>query len=158
MRKNIESTLAIMAGIISAGLIYKLSSEKLKKEKELNRKNDQILKLYNQWMQLKQEGKTVAKYLKELGYNSIAIYGLHYLGQNLLEELNNSDIEVRYAIDRNAENIDTDISVYTMDDELLPVDAVIVTAFYFFDDIEEALSDKVSCEIISFEDILYEMY
>ena len=37
------------------------------------------------------------------------------------------------------------------------VDAVVVTAITFFDEIEERLSEKVDCPIISLEDILYEV-
>ena len=44
-----------------------------------------------------------------------------------------------------------------MEDELEPVDAVVVTAITFFNEIEQKLSKKLDCEIISLEDILYEV-
>ena len=44
-----------------------------------------------------------------------------------------------------------------MDDNLEDVDAIVVTAITFFDEIEEQLQSKVSCPIISLEDILYEV-
>ena len=44
-----------------------------------------------------------------------------------------------------------------MDDLLEEVDAVIVTAISFIDEIESTLSTKISCPIISLEDILYDM-
>ena len=38
-------------------------------------------------------------------YKEIAIYGMSYLGERLADELAGSDITVKYAIDRNADNI-----------------------------------------------------
>jgi hypothetical protein len=37
------------------------------------------------------------------------------------------------------------------------VDAIVVTAITFFDEIEEKLSEKIDCPIISLDDILYEV-
>ena len=37
------------------------------------------------------------------------------------------------------------------------VDAVIVTPIFFMDEIEEMLSGKMDCPIVSLEDILYEI-
>ena len=45
----------------------------------------------------------------------------------------------------------------SIDDDLEEVDAVVVTAITFFDEIEEKLSQKIDCPIISLEDILYEI-
>ena len=42
------------------------------------------------------------------------------------------------------------------EEELPEVDAVIVTAVYEYDEIEKMLADRVSCPVISLEEILYE--
>ena len=44
-----------------------------------------------------------------------------------------------------------------MDDLLGDVDAIVVTAVTFFDEIEAALSEKIDSPVISLEDILYEV-
>ena len=44
-----------------------------------------------------------------------------------------------------------------MDDDLENVDAIVVTAITFFDEIAEKLEEKVNCPVISLEDILYEV-
>ena len=49
-----------------------------------------------------------------------------------------------------------DVDVVTPEDVLEPVDVVVVTAIYYFDEIEENLSGKIQCPIVSLEDILYE--
>ena len=43
----------------------------------------------------------------------------------------------------------------TMEDELPTVDAVVVTAVFYFDQIASELQEKVECPIVSVEDVLY---
>lgn len=64
---------------------------------------------------------------------------------------------MEYGIDKNADSIYADIDVLTVEDDLESVDVVVVTAITFFDEIEEKLSEKMDCPIISLEDILYEI-
>ena len=77
------------------------------------------------------------------------------LGERLEAELNGSDIQVRYVIDQNADNINIKLPKYTVSDDLPEVDAVVVTAVYYYQDIEETLSRKVDYQIISLEDVVY---
>lgn len=122
---------------------------------ELNQKNDAILRIYSQWMRL-QPGELLG-WFRNHGYYQIAIYGMHYLGESLYNKLNNTDIEVKYAIDRNADKIYADIVLYMPDEELEEVDAVIVTAFFYYNDIKKQLSRHLQCPIISFEGVLKEI-
>ena len=82
---------------------------------------------------------------------------MSYAGETLIEELKETNVEAVYGIDKNADNIYVDISMYTIEENLPPVDAVVVTAITFFDEIEKKLSEKLECPIISLEDILYEV-
>ena len=93
----------------------------------------------------------------ENGYKHIAIYGMHHMGKCLLNELQGSEICVDYAIDKRPENAEDLIKVYLPDEDLPTVDAVVVTAFYYFDEIEDHLDNQLDCPIISIEDIIYEM-
>lgn len=103
-----------------------------------------------------QEGKGLEAYFKRNGYKRIAIYGMSYVGETLLEELKRTEVQVAYAIDQNKRNIPTDIEVVSAEDFLGDVDAIVVTAISFFDEIKDVLKDKVNCPIISLEDIIYE--
>ena len=49
-----------------------------------------------------------------------------------------------------------DIDIVGVNELSDDVDAIVVTAVTYFDEIEEMLSEKVSCPIISLEDIIYE--
>ena len=81
---------------------------------------------------------------------------MSYAGETLVNELKGSDIEIAYGIDRK-EEVFSYIDVITMEGSLPEVDAVVVTAITFFDEIEESLKRNVTCPIISLEDILYEV-
>ena len=118
----------------------------------MSEKHLALFLMMNQWVAVKQEGKNLADYFEKQGYKSIAVYGMSYAGERLLEELKGSDIQVQYGIDKNADNIYMDVNIVTMEDELKPVDAIVVTPIFFFDDIEEELSQKIDCPIISLED------
>ena len=111
----------------------------------------------NEWLRIKQDNKSIAEYLEKEGYKEIAVYGINYAGETLVRELESSAVSVKYGIDRNADKICTEIEVITPERELPKVDAVIVTAITFFDEIEEQLSTQIDCPILSLEDILYEI-
>ena len=113
--------------------------------------------MLNQWLLLKQEGKSLEKYFAENGYKTIAIYGMGEMGNRLYDELKNSSVvEIKYAIDKNAAGTYSELEVFDPDDEMTEVDAVIVTAIFAFDEIEDELSEKIQCPIISLEDVVYE--
>ena len=82
---------------------------------------------------------------------------MSFAGETLIDELKNSAIEVVYGIDKRANSLYADVDIVSIEDSLEDVDAVIVTAITFFDEIEEKLSDKLDCPIISLEDILCEV-
>ena len=105
------------------------------------KKNEAILKMFNQWLIVKQEGKSIAAYLKENNFNKIAIYGMSYAGERLLDDLKGTDIEVAYAVDQNADRMFAEVEMITKEEiaHQQEVDAVIVTAIYFFDDIEDKI-------------------
>ena len=82
---------------------------------------------------------------------------MSYAGEALMNELKDSSVTVVYGIDQNADSIYMDVDIVSMNDELEEVDAIVVTAITFFDEIEEKLLEKVDYPIISLEDILYEV-
>lgn len=109
-----------------------------------------------QWIKIHQEGRTLVDYFKKNNYKTVAVYGMKELGEALLEELDGSDIEVKYGIDRNAENIYAGIDIYTPDEKLDDVDVVVVTAVHYFDEIELDMQTKVKGKIVSLEDVVWE--
>ena len=150
--------LSLLTGtIIGAIVVNKKESNRKQKIQNLSDKHLDLFLMMNQWVKIKQEGKKISTYLREKEYKNIAIYGMSYAGVTLTNELKGSEINVLYGIDKNADTIYADINVVSMDDELKQVDAVIVTAITFYNEIEEAITNKLCCPIISLENILYEL-
>lgn len=161
MKRGTISVISAIAGTIVGAAIgaskaSKIIGEDYDKMKELADKHLDLFLLMNQWVKIKQEGKSISEYLQHLGYKKVAIYGLSYVGETLLDELKGS-ITVAYGIDKNADNIYADIDVVSLNDKLDEVDVIIVTAITSFDQIVEELSNKVKCPIVSIEDILYDI-
>ncbi len=155
MKKGTLSILMTAVGAVGGALaVNKKKEEKIREEHTIVMKNDAIIRLFSQWMSMKQKGITLEKYFVQNNYKKIAIYGMSYVGECLYRELADSEIEVVYGIDKRAESVGSDLKVYTPDEQLEEVDAVVVSAIYFFDDIERDLSEKFDCPIISMEDVL----
>lgn len=135
----------------------KKNKKEIEKEKDFSKKIGLYYHLLNKWLKLKQQGKSLADYFAKNEIKTVAIYGYKELGERLYDELKDSGIEVKYIIDKNVSKVCTEVDVYSPDEELPKVDAIIVTATYFYDEIESELYDVVKCPIISLEDIVVDI-
>lgn len=158
MKKGLVSILSGLAGAaIGAAGTGRVMGKRAAENQEMSDKHLALFLMMNQWVKVKQEGKNLASYFEKKGYREIAIYGLSYAGETLVDELEGSGITIKYGIDQKANNIYEEFDVVSPEDGLEEVDAIVVTPIKFFDEIEGQLSEKVNCPIISLEDILYEV-
>lgn len=143
--------------------IGKLSSFKnvleMKNSLESNKEKVNKFKGYyntlNQWLVIKNQGKSIEDYFKKNNYMTSAIYGMGGIGERVYEELKKTDVDVKYFIDKSV--INSRLKVFDINDELPYVDVIIVTPIFAFVDIERELSQKVNYPIVSIEDIIYEI-
>lgn len=158
MKKGIIAILSsLTGGAVGAIAATKKTSKKAEMFLGYADKHLALFYMMNNWVRVKQENKSIADYLEKEGFKQIAIYGMSHVGETLLHELKGSNVTVKYGIDKNANNIYTDINVLTVEDDLEAVDAVIVTAITFFDEIDKLLSKKMDCPVLSLEHILDEL-
>lgn len=154
----IATMLGAAAGAAAGAVTMAKSKEDvLVKRKEMSDKHYDLFMLMNQWLITKQQGKEIITYFHENNYKKIAIYGMSFAGERLYDELQASDVEVCYAIDRRADNLYVDLDIYTLEDELPEVDVIVVTAISFFDSISDQLAEKTDVPVVSLEDIIYEL-
>lgn len=158
MKKLTIAGLAALLGA-SAGAVAVESVQKPKalKKADHTKKMTEFYQLLIEWLRIKQEGKSLVSFFVQNGYKTIAIYGMKELGERLYDELKDSEIQVKYIIDKNADTIYADVDVVDPEDTLEDVDAIVVTAIHYFDEIEENLSAKIDYPVISLEDIVYEL-
>lgn len=157
MNKGISTLLCMAAGAAAGGVVMGTKAfAKMKQMREFDKKLHELYMAMDQWLKIRQEGRTLVEYFQTNGYKTVAVYGMKELGEHLCNELAGTDITVGYAIDKKADRLYADVDIITPEDELAPVDVIVVTAITFFDEIEEMLTKKVDCPIISLEDILYE--
>lgn len=161
MKKVYLILAGIIGGVIGAAAGTAAAGKRFQKQRvQLCALSDKHLTLFlmmDQWVKIRQDGKSVALYLEEKGYNRIAVYGIGYAGQTLLSELRNTQVQVMYGIDQNADDICSELKIVSKEDVLEAVDAVVVTAITSFDAIKKELENKMDCPILSLEDIVYEM-
>lgn len=158
MKKGSVAVLSAIIGAVAgaAGSGY-LGNKQVEQKAEKVDKFKGYYNMLNQWLILKQEGKNLSEYFKENNYKTVAIYGMGEMGNRLYDELKGSDIEVKYAVDKNAASTYSELEVIELEDDFDTVDAMVVTATFAFDEIEEKISDKVDFPIVSLEDVVYEI-
>lgn len=154
--------MAGMCSAMAAGFLLGLrisnrkADKKTDENQQLAEKNRTQFFVMAQWLKVKQMGRSISAYFLERGYNRVAIYGMSYTGDRVLFELKNAGIEVAYGIDKRAGGVDSEIDILSIDDELPCVSAVIVSETFFFEEVKSSLSKKLSCPIISLEEVVYE--
>ena len=145
----------LVGAVVGVTLGGNMANKKLVEKETKIDKFKQYYNMLNEWLRIKQEGKNLVKYFEENNYKEIAIYGMGEMGNRLLDDLKDSSVVVKYAIDKNAESTYAEIDVKKIDDELEKVDAIVVTAVFAYDDIVEDIQDKFLCPIVSLEDVVY---
>lgn len=156
-----KGTVAVLSAIIgaaggAAGVGY-LGIKQVEQKAEKVDKFKGYYNMLNQWLILKQEGKNLSEYFKSNNYKTVAIYGMGEMGNRLYEELKDSDIEVKYAVDKEAESTYSELDVIELESDFDEVDVMVVTATFAFDEISEDISDKVDFPVISLEDVVYDI-
>lgn len=110
------------------------------------------------WLNTKIKGQNLEPYFEKNEFRTIAVYGLGTLGCCLCRELQGSSVvKVEYGIDKNIETSKWIVRLKKLSEEIVPVDAVIVTAIASFHDIKRELEKYYQCPILSLEEVVYSL-
>mgnify|MGYP002509543375 CR=1 FL=1 len=151
---KLEKTSLLLSVLLGISLMTARNRNAQKNEKaEKPDKWGTYYHILNDWMKLKENGGSIEQALKEKNIKSVAIYGMGDLGRHLVKDLENTNIEVKYAIDRSFFAI-SDIDIYEPESELPNVDAVIVTPVCEYENIRRDLEEKLSCIFLSIGDLV----
>lgn len=113
------------------------------------------------WLENRNNGKTFDEYFIKCGYKEIAIYGAGDVGNLIYEEVKNSDVKVKYFVDRNGEGLGTidEIPVITLNDieKIEEVDIMVVSPIDNYDAIcRDLLKISPNIRTLSLKDAVYE--
>lgn len=157
MKKLLSRLILLLLGMaIGAVSVGNMMNEKIIEKYNLSEKHRILFQLMCMWVKVKQKQESLAEYFCHNEMKNIAIYGFGVVGRLLESELKDSNISVRYIIDKSVNSCSIK-KIYTPDEELPDVDAIIVTAVTYFDEIEKNMSSKMRCPIISLEDIMCDL-
>ncbi len=157
-KKGLFGMLAMGAiSIGSIATIFKLSQNSIQTKEKRVQKFKSYYDILNVWLDIKQKGGSLEKYFIDNGYKTIAIYGMGELGSRLYEELRGTSVDVKYAIDKDAMSVGSELDVLELEDDLPSVDAIVVTAVFAYDSIAEKLAVKINSPILSLGDIVCEI-
>lgn len=151
-----DDCVLINKGIVNNDKEFLISNKKhsLSNSSDNSAKMMQFYRILTKWVGLKQKGEGLAKRLKVRGISKIAVYGMKEMGLLLCNELEGTEVTVEYAIDKNALGVESPVTVLSPNQNLEEVDAIVVTAVYYFEDIKKELSKKINCQILSLEELV----
>lgn len=159
MKKGtIISLVSGMIGGAVASSVYFIKKNRSINDFDKVKKFKTYYNMLNQWLMLRSAEKKLEEYFINHDYQSVAIYGMGEMGERFLEEINQSEnLSVKYAIDRESDGVLADIEIKTLDDELEPVDVIVVTAIFAYEEIKKQLIKKTNTEIISLTEVIQEL-
>ena len=136
-------------------------------ESNLDIKRDnskELVKLKNnftgieKWMLLRDYGLSIRWFFNENNYKKIAIYGMGIMANHLMMELMDDEIVIKYGIDRAGKHLEDIIPIFSLEEELPSIDAIIVTILYDFETIKGTLSNLINAPIISLQKVIDDTY
>lgn len=152
----------IILFLYTMGIIYITSIyTKDKMDQIFLKKHNEAAKFHSyyntfiQWMQLIQEGKTIADYFE--AKDMIAVYGMGNIGELISCELLKKKRNVVCGIDKNntSKNMKTGLEVYSVEDiSSIEVDYVIISIPYLADEIVPMLHKYKSVKIVTIDEVV----
>lgn len=139
---------------IKTDIHKKVFSKELEERERVIQKYRQFYRIFLQWIKVEQNRGSIAKYLQEQKLINIAIYGYGDLGKTLYNQLENTDIIVTEILDKREIGIENNLVIKKPMGGNRDVDAVIVTAVYYFDEIQKELNELGYKNIISLQNLL----
>lgn len=101
----------IIGAIIVGKVVVKPTFEEIRRLREESAKHLDLYLLMNDWVHIKQNRKSLSSYFEKNGYKKIAIYGMNYVGETLVKELQGTNIEIAVGIDKNANSMTSSIFI-----------------------------------------------
>ena len=116
------------------------------------------LYMMNQWLILKQEGKSIARYLERNSFSSVAVYGMAIYGRHVVRDLQGTAITVAYGIDQKKMKPYLGVEIMQPTGALPQADVIINSVIRDHMNIKAALSQITDIPVISLEEVVFGSY
>lgn len=113
----------------------------------------QYFNVFDSWLTMQEQGRSIEEYFNRNNFRRIAIYGYGKMGKHLYRALSRTEIKVEYVIDENRNSGEEGVVVKNPNDELPSVDAIVVTPVFDFYKIWFELKNRCKAEIMSISDV-----
>lgn len=158
--RNSQNAINLFGGMITGLLTsYALDMKQSNAIKLVEQNSSDYQVFYTillQWIRLQQEGHSLTEYFNKKNYKTVAIYDMNELGVALLNELQDTGIEVKYIIENDMQSGNAGYKVVTEYDDFIPVDVIVVTTVHDYVDVVTRLRKKGNFVIVSIDDVIYE--
>lgn len=111
-------------------------------------------RILDRWLMLKNRGVLLVDFFLDNKIEKIVIYGGGEVACRLIEELEETSVEIIGIIDKNRNQVRAHLPVFKPTDKLPEIDAIIVTPIYSFLEIYIQLIQTVKCRIISLSKVI----
>lgn len=110
-------------------------------------------KLDSKWNSLHIKGKTLGHYFKEKNIHTIAVYGYGIIGNKVIKELQEDNIQVSYVIDKDPRYQNTELTTYSLEDEWPHAELIIITPIFAYEEIKQLLISRKIKNVVSIDEI-----
>ncbi len=117
---------------------------------------EEFYHIFDQWLTLYEEGVGVDSILIGYKYYNVAIYGMGTMAMHLIAALKESQVSIKYIIDKNSADFYTDVKVVSLEEVKEPVDVIICTCIDENYETIKQLSERLNCSVVSLADIVFE--
>ncbi len=110
--------------------------------------------IYDKWMHLECLKECLSKYLYQREIRKVAIYGMGFIGKQLVDRLKGTEILVCGAIDRNAGFIDSEVPVMRIGELDKKPDLIIVTVIENTEKIIQDIEHEINIPAVAIQQLL----
>lgn len=110
--------------------------------------------LMNSWMMLKNKNISLASWFEKKSIYHIALYGYSEMASRLAEELEETPVFIDCYIDKVGRWTEDGRRTITIDQIQLSVDMVVITSFFYYDEIKELINRKFPVQTVSLKMIV----
>lgn len=119
-------------------------------------KHELYMNTLDVWLQLLEAGVKISDYFKDKGFKRIGVYGYGIMYRHFMRQMEGAETKVVFLVDQRKEKLNINLPIFLPEDILPENDAIIVTSFYYVEEVKAKLAKKQ--KIYSLREIIYEIW